>query len=58
MIERQQLNMDTQQFIQDFREAFGQKVDLPLLFGYSDNPIAATEKIGGCFFKQHGMAYR
>lgn len=43
--------MDTQQFIQDFREAFGQKVDLPLLFGYSDNPIAATEKIGGCFFK-------
>jgi len=43
--------MDTQQFIQDFREAFGQKVDLPLLFGYSDNPVAATEKIGGCFFK-------
>ena len=40
--------MDTQQFIQDFREAFGQKVDLPLLFGYSDNPA----------YKQHGMAYR
>lgn len=43
--------MDTQQFIQDFREAFGQKAALPLLFGYSDQPVAATEKIGGCFFK-------
>lgn len=43
--------MDTQQFIQDFREAFGQKAALPLLFGYSDQPMAATEKIGGCFFK-------
>ena len=43
--------MDTQQFIQDYREAFGQKAALPLLFGYSDQPEAATEKIGGCFFK-------
>ena len=43
--------MDTKQFIQDFREAFGQKAALPLLFGYSDQPVAATEKIGGCFFK-------
>lgn len=43
--------MNTQQFIQDFREAFGQKAALPLLFGYSDQPVAATEKIGGCFFK-------
>ena len=43
--------MDIQQFIQDFREAFGQKAALPLLFGYSDQPVAATEKIGGCFFK-------
>ena len=24
---------------------------MPLLFGYSDKPIANTEKIGGCFFK-------
>ena len=38
-------------FIRDFREAFGQKAALPLLFGYSDQPVAATEKIGGCFFK-------
>ena len=43
--------MDTQHFIQDYREAFGPKVALPLLFGYSDQPVAATEKIGGCFFK-------
>ena len=43
--------MDTLQFIRDFREAFGPKVALPLLFGYSDQPVTATEKIGGCFFK-------
>ena len=43
--------MDTLQFIRDFREAFGPKAALPLLFGYSDQPVAATEKIGGCFFK-------
>ena len=43
--------MDTLQFIQDYREAFGQKAALPLLFGYSDQPITASWKIGGCFFK-------
>ena len=43
--------METQQFIQNYREAFGSKVELPLLFGYSDKAIAETEKIGGCFFK-------
>ena len=43
--------MTTQNFIALFQEAFGKKVQLPLLFGYSDKPIANTEKIGGCFFK-------
>ncbi|MBR6263030.1 MAG: DUF169 domain-containing protein [Prevotella sp.] len=43
--------MDTKQFIYHFKEAFGEKAQLPLLFGYSDEPVAKTEKIGGCFFK-------
>ena len=43
--------METKEFIQNYREAFGSKAPLPLLFGYSDKPIAETEKIGGCFFK-------
>lgn len=43
--------MDIKEFIQNYREAFGEKSQLPLLFGYSDKPIADTEKIGGCFFK-------
>lgn len=38
-------------FIQNFREAFGQKATLPLLFGYSNQPVADTERINGCFFK-------
>jgi len=43
--------METKEFIQNYIEAFGSKAPLPLLFGYSDEPIAETEKIGGCFFK-------
>ncbi len=43
--------MDIQAFISHFREAFGQHAQLPLLFGYSDQAVAATQKIGGCFFK-------
>lgn len=43
--------MDIQEFIDCYRDAFGSKAQLPLLFGYNDQPIAATEKIGGCFFK-------
>ena len=45
------IKMEVQQFIQDFREAFGQKVALPLLFGYGNQPVAETERILGCFFK-------
>ena len=43
--------MEIKEFIQNYQIAFGSKAQLPLLFGYSDKPIADTEKIGGCFFK-------
>ncbi len=43
--------MELKEFIQSYREAFGDGAQLPLLFGYSDVPVAQTAKIGGCFFK-------
>lgn len=43
--------MDFTQFIDDFREAFGPKSGLPIVFWYSDLPAGKTEKIAGCFFK-------
>lgn len=43
--------IETKTFIENYREAFGAKAPLPLLFGYSDKPVADTAKIGGCFFK-------
>ncbi len=38
-------------FIKNYKEAFGEKAELPLVFWYSDTAIAKTEKINGCFFK-------
>ena len=43
--------MELRTFIENYREAFGENAQLPLLFGYSDTPLAQTAKIGGCFFK-------
>ena len=43
--------MDLKGFIESYREAFGENAQLPLLFGYSNQAIADTAKIGGCFFK-------
>ena len=43
--------MDIQTFIQNFKEAFGESAELPLVFWYSDKPEGETEKINGCFFK-------
>ena len=43
--------MDLKGFIESYREAFGARAQLPLLFGYSNQPLADTAKIGGCFFK-------
>ena len=43
--------MELKEFVESYREAFGENAQLPLLFGYSDTPVAETAKIGGCFFK-------
>lgn len=43
--------MNIQTFIQDFKEAFGESAELPLVFWYSDALEGETEKINGCFFK-------
>ena len=41
--------MELRTFIENYQEAFGKNAQLPLLFGYSDTPVAQTAKIGGCF---------
>ncbi len=43
--------MDIQTFIQDFKEAFGENAELPIVFWYSDKPEGERDKINGCFFK-------
>lgn len=43
--------MNTSTFTENYREAFGEHVPLPVLFFYSNVPLADTEKTGGCFFK-------
>jgi excisionase family DNA binding protein len=37
--------MNVSTFIQNYTEAFGEHAPLPLLFFYSDTPLADTEKI-------------
>lgn len=44
--------MEVSVFINNYREAFGEKVELPLVFWYSDVPAAEAEKVNGCFFKR------
>lgn len=41
----------TSDFIRDYREAFGEKAPLPILFYYSDTPVASPENTNGCMFK-------
>lgn len=43
--------MNVQVFIDNFREAFGNNAPLPIAFYYSDQPVADTPKIYGCFFQ-------
>lgn len=43
--------MNVKEFINAYREAFGEKAPLPVIFEYSDTPVADTEKIPGCFVK-------
>lgn len=48
--------MEIKTFISRYHGAFGEKAPLPLLFGYSNDRIARTEKIGGCMFKALQLA--
>lgn len=43
--------MDIHTFIGNYREAFGQQAELPIVFWYSDQPEAPAAKVNGCFFK-------
>lgn len=43
--------MEIKTFINNYKEAFGKFVQLPIVFWYSNSPIANTEKINGCLFK-------
>lgn len=44
--------MEINEFINNYREAFGQKVELPMVFWYSDKPVSGdVKKINGCFLK-------
>ena len=43
--------MDINQFIENYKAAFSEAAELPIAFWYADEPLAQTDKIGGCFFK-------
>ena len=43
--------MNVSDFINNYKEAFGENAPLPIMFTYSDESVADTKKIGGCFFK-------
>ena len=43
--------MEIKTFITNYREAFGEAAELPIVFWYSDILESQTEKINGCFFK-------
>ena len=47
--------MEVKVFINNFREAFGDAAELPIVFWYSDNKIVDTDKINGCLFKGIGL---
>lgn len=47
--------MEVKAFISNYKEAFGEVTELPIVFWYSDSPIANTEKINGCLFKGMGI---
>lgn len=43
--------MEIKTFIKNYKEAFGESAELPIVFWYSDALENQTEKINGCFFK-------
>jgi len=49
--EKDSIIMEVKIFIDNYREAFGEKAELPIVFWYSDTSLADIEKINGCFFK-------
>ena len=50
--------MDVKEFTAAYREAFGERPELRLLFRYTDTPLRPVEKVGGCFFKALAEARR
>lgn len=44
--------MKSQDFIKLFRELFGNNVSLPIVYNYTNEPMANTPKFGGCIFKK------
>ena len=42
--------MDIRQFIEDYKEAFGEKAALPFAFWHSDTSVAEPQPAIGCFF--------
>ena len=45
--------MEVSVFIENIQKAFGEKVQLPFAFWYSDKQINDDlKKINGCFFKE------
>lgn len=45
------MTMEAKEFIKNYKEAFGESAELPLVFWYSDKPEGVVERINGCFFK-------
>ena len=43
--------MEIDKFIEQFKQAFGEKQPLPIAIWYSTEPITETPKLGGCYFK-------
>lgn len=42
--------MDNKKFIEDYKQAFGEKAVLPIAFWHSDTPVAESQRVNGCFF--------
>lgn len=48
--------MEVKRFIENFKASFTDNAPLPIAFWYSSVPIADTQKLGGCLFKQINLA--
>ena len=43
--------MEIQEFIEKYKEAFGEGAELPIALWYSDEPLKPIDKVGGCMFR-------